>query len=75
MDDRSSVKNLVKQKLEANARKRRDTPRITVTNEEESSSVEMLSCFETARFILGLEPVLTALRDKLRLSPKLFLAD
>ena len=44
-------------------------------NSEESSEVEILSFLETIRFILGLDPVLNSLRDKFRLSPKLFLDD
>ena len=42
---------------------------------EESSGEEILSCLETVRLIFGLDPVLTSLRDKLRLSPKLFPSD
>ena len=43
--------------------------------DEESSVVVILSCLETVRFLLGLDPVLTSLRDELRLSPNLFPSD
>ena len=44
-------------------------------NGEGSSEEEILSCLDTLRFMLGLDPVLTSLRDEFRLSPKLFLTD
>ena len=44
-------------------------------NGEDLSGEDVLTCLETVLFILGRDPVLTSLRDKLRLSPKLFSSD